>query len=93
MRRQRMRPRTESEKIGLLRSLAADLPIPWSAHRSGLSGLQPAGHWFESGSLHRPGRCANRIVLLVSPANGNTEDRVDGLSAVHPDLVDECLEQ
>jgi hypothetical protein len=29
----------------------------------------------------------------VVPANRNTEDRVDGLSAVHPDFVDQRLEQ
>jgi hypothetical protein len=29
----------------------------------------------------------------VVPADRNTEDRVDGLSAVHPDFVDERLEE
>src|ERR1017187_8456479 len=48
---------------------------------------------FESLRLHRPGRCANRIVLRVAPTNRNTEDRVDGLSAIHPDFVDERLKQ
>jgi arylsulfatase A-like enzyme len=51
------------------------------------------GEGFEPDVARRPGRCANRIVLLVAATNGNTEDRVDGLSAVHPDFVDEGLEQ
>ena len=42
--------------------------------------------------LHRSGRCANRIVQVVVPAQRNTEGRVDGVAAVHPDLVDQGLE-
>jgi len=30
---------------------------------------------------------------MVVPAYRNTEDRVDGVSAVHPDFVDQRLEQ
>jgi len=54
---------------------------------------QCRGRRFESVHLHQPGRCANRIVLLVAPTDGNTEHRMDGLPAVYPDLVNQDLEQ
>ena len=44
-------------------------------------------------SAHRPGRCANHIVLVMVPAQWNPEGRVDVVGAVHPDLVDQGLEQ
>ena len=56
------------------------------------AGLQPAGRGFESLSAHQPGRCANRILWVVAPAYWNTEGRVDGVPAVHPDLVDQGLQ-
>ena len=52
-----------------------------------------SGRVFDSRRLHRPGRCVNGIVLVMLPAQWNSEVRVDGMAAVHPDLVDQSLEQ